>query len=69
MYSNAVRILSKGYLPLCLLAPTKLHEILKEVRKAFQISNPDYNIFINRLHSYYNMKLVTFGFNKKKETR
>ena len=29
-------------------------------------TNPDYNIVIKRLHFYYNMKLVTFGIDQKK---
>ena len=33
-YSKAIRILSKGYLPIYLLPPSKLERILKEVRKA-----------------------------------
>ena len=34
MYSKAIRILSKGYLPISLLPPSKLEKILKEVRIA-----------------------------------
>ena len=44
----------------------KLQEILKEVKKAIQISKPDYNIVIKRLHLYYDMKLVTFGINEER---
>ena len=29
-------------------------------------TNPDYNIVIKRLHLYYNMKLVTFGIDRKR---
>ena len=32
LYSKAIRVLSKGYLPISLLPPSKLEEILKEVR-------------------------------------
>ena len=60
MYANAIRVLSKGYLPISLMPPTKLQEILDEVKKAIQISNPDYDVVIKRLHLYYDMKLVTF---------
>ena len=31
IYSKAIRILSKGYLPISLLLPTKLNKILQEV--------------------------------------
>ena len=44
----------------------KLQEILNEVKKAIQITNPDYNIVIQRLHLYYDMKLVTFGINEER---
>ena len=66
MNANAIRVLSKGYLPISLLPPSKLQEILKEVKKAIQISNPDYNITIKRLQVYYDMKLVTIGFNEER---
>ena len=61
MYGKAISILSKGYLPISLLPPSKLWEILGKVKKAIQTTNTDYNIVIKRLHSYYDMKLVTFG--------
>ena len=34
IYSKAIRILSKGYLPISLLPPSKLERILSEVRVA-----------------------------------
>ena len=34
LYSKAIRVLSKGYLPISLLPPSKLEKILKEVRIA-----------------------------------
>ena len=43
-------VLSKGYLPISLLPPMRLQEILNEVKEAFQISNPDYDILIKRSH-------------------
>ena len=61
MYAKVIRILSKGYLPISLLLPSKLQEILGKVKKAIQISNPDYNIVIKRLHLYYDIKSVSFG--------
>ena len=54
MYANVIRVLLKGYLSF--LFPNKLHEILDEVRQASQISNPDYDVVIERLHLYYDMK-------------
>ena len=41
-----------------LLLPSKLQEIVGEVKKAIQIANPDYDIIIKGLHLYYDMKLV-----------
>ena len=37
MYEKAIRILSKGYLPISLLPPSKLQEILGEVKKAIEL--------------------------------
>ena len=61
IYATAIRILAKGYLPISLITPLKLKEILKEVRTAVRKTNPDYGLVIKRLHLYYDMKLVTFG--------
>ena len=58
-YAKTTGILLKSNLPISPLPPSKLQEIL-EVKKTIQITNPDYNIVIKRLHLYYNMKLVTF---------
>ena len=66
MYANVIRILSKGYLPFSLLPPMKIKEILNEVKKSIQITNPDYDIFIKRLHLNYDMKLVTFCINEER---
>ena len=58
LYTSAIRIFAKGYLPNTLVSPSKLKEILNEIRMASWTSNPDYDLVINRLHLYYNMKLV-----------
>ena len=65
-YSKAIRILSKGYLLIYLLPPSKLEKILKEVRKAITKLNEDYDLVLTRLYVYYDMKLVTFGTDKKR---
>ena len=65
-YSKAIRILSKGYLARYLLPPSKLKKILKEVRKAINKSHKDYDMVLTRLYLYYDMKLVTFGIDKKR---
>ena len=66
IYTSAIRILAKGYLPIPLVTPSKLREILNEVKPAIQKTNPDYDLVIDRLHLYYNMQLVTFGIEKDK---
>ena len=60
LYSIAIRVLSKGYLPISLLPPSKLEKILSEVRVAIAKSNKDYDLVLTRLYLYYDMKLVTF---------
>ena len=61
LYSKAIRVLSKGYLPISLLPPSKLEKILREVRIAIAKSNKDYDLVLMRLYLYYDMKLVMFG--------
>ena len=61
IYAKVVRILAKGYLPISLITPYKLQEIIHLVKEALIRSNPDYDMVIKRLYLYYNMKLVTFG--------
>ena len=65
-YSQAIRVLSKGYLPMTLLLPSKLNIILQKVRDTVQNNNKDYDILIKRLYLYYDMKLVTFGIDDKR---
>ena len=65
MYTSAIRIFAKWYLPNTLLTPEKLQEILHEVRKTLWVTNPDYNLVIDRLHLYYDMQLATFGIDKE----
>ena len=55
-YSKAIRILSKGYLPITLITPSKLEVILQHGQLAITKSNQDYEIVLNRLYLYYNMK-------------
>ena len=66
IYSIAIRILSKGYLPIYLLPLSKLEKILSEVRKVITKSNKNYDLGLTRLYLYYNMKLVTFGIDNKR---
>ena len=66
LYSKAIRVLSKGYLPISLLPPSKLEKILKEVRITIAKSNKDYDLVLTRLYLYYDMKLATFKIDNQK---
>ena len=61
-----MRILATGYLPISLITPYKLQEIINSVKETLIKSNPDYDIVIKRLHLYYNMKLATFRIDQKR---
>ena len=65
-YLKAIRILSKGYLQKTLITPSKLEAILKQVQIAIAKTNQDYELVLNRLYLYYDMKLVTFGIDSQK---
>ena len=65
-YSKAIRILPKGYLPISLIPPSKLEAILHQVQVAITKSNQDYELVLNTLYLYYDMKLVTFGIDYQK---
>ena len=58
--------MAKGYLPNTLVTPFKLKEILSEIRKTLQVTNPDNDLEIDRLHVYYDMQLVTLGIDRDK---
>ena len=53
-------------MPISLITPSKVKEILNDVRHAICKTNPDYDLFIKQLHLYYDMKLVTFGIDKNR---
>ena len=63
-YVSAIRVLVKGYLPNTLIKPANLQEILTAVKKTLQITNPDYDLVLDRLHLYYDMLLVTSSIDK-----
>ena len=66
MYAKVIRILLNGYLPITLLPPSKVERILNEVRMALSKTNKDYNLVLTCLCLYYDMKLVTFGIDEKR---
>ena len=53
-------------MPISLVTPLKLKQILDSVKETLIKTNPDYNIVIKRLHLYYDMKLVTFRIDRKR---
>ena len=65
-YSKAIHIFSKGYLPISLIPPSKLEKILQQVKAALAKTNRNYDMVLNRLYLYYDMKLVTFGIDQDK---
>ena len=65
-YSQAIHILSKGYLPINLMPPSKLEAILQQVNTALAKTNKNYDLVLNRLYLNYDMKLVTFGIDQDK---
>ena len=64
IYTTSNRILAKGYLHISLMTPSKLREILSDVKIAIRKTNPDYNLVIDRLQLYYDMQLGMFGIDK-----
>ena len=67
LYTSAVRILAKGYLPNTLVTPSKLQDILNNVKTALWATYLDYNLVIDRLYLYYNMQLGTFHIDRDKD--
>ena len=41
-----------------------MQETLTEVKESLHTTNSDYDLVLERLHLYYDMKLVTFGIDK-----
>ena len=66
IYTTSIRILAKGYLPISLVNPSKLREILSDVKTAIQKTNPDYDLVMDRLHLYYDMQYSHFALIKTK---
>ena len=49
-YSCAIRILSKGYLPISLLPPSKLSRILQEVKQVLLKTNKNHGLVIKGMY-------------------
>ena len=65
-YSRVIHVLSKGYLPISLIPPSKLETILQQVKAALAKTNKNYDLVLNRLYLYCDMKLVMFGIDNDK---
>ena len=60
IYATSIIILAT----ISLVTPSKLREILNDVKTAIQKTNPDYDLVRDRLHLFYHIQLVTFGIYK-----
>ena len=60
-YTHAIRVLSRGYLPISLLPPSKFAKILHEVAQVLSKTNKNYGLVLKGMYKYYDMKLVMFG--------
>ena len=58
---QAIRVLSKGYLPILLLPPSKLTKILHVVKQVFSKTNKNYGLVLKGMYKHYDVKLVIFG--------
>ena len=65
-YAQAIRVLSKGYLPISLLPPSKLSKILHEVKQVLSKTNKNYGLVLKGVYKYYDMTLVTFSIDQDK---
>ena len=65
-YLHTIRILSKGYLPISLLPPSKLARILQEVKQVLLKTNKNYGLVIKGIYTYYDMKLMMFGIDQNR---
>ena len=65
-YLQAIRILSKGYLPISLLPPSTLSKILQKVKQVLLKTNKNYGLVIKGMYKYYDIKLITFGIDQNR---
>ena len=54
-------IIQRLFIYISLISPCKLETILQQVKAALAKTNKNYDLVLNRLYLYYDMKLVTFG--------
>ena len=57
-------ILSTEHLPITLLSSTQLTHMLEEVKATLQKTNQDLSLLFYDVYCYYDMKLISSGYNK-----
>ena len=60
-YIDTICTLSTGYLPIRLIPPSQLNEMITQGKKTVTKRSIEFGVVIKRLHLYYDIKLVTFG--------
>lgn len=60
--------LSQGYLPAEIFPPSVLNGIIEQVKEAVDSSHPEYEVALENVANYYDMKLVTYGVDKTDHT-
>ena len=50
IYATSIRVLAQWYLPISLITPSKLQEILSEVKIAVRKAHPDYDLVIDFIY-------------------
>ena len=61
---EAYDILSMGQSPIALISPTTLTHMLDQVKAALQKTHLDYTLLFPESYYYYDMKLVSFGYDR-----
>ena len=61
----SIETLSKGYLPSHLISHDQLAQISRSALLMVKKTNPEYDLALPHITSYYDMKLVTFGVDKQ----
>ena len=61
---NAIRILSRGYIPINLIPPTQLLKMIAQVEETVQKTDPEYELAIKNPSLYYDLKLASYGIDK-----
>lgn len=58
---KGIATLSRGYLPVELFPPSRLTEMVNSVKLVLAKDFPDFQVALDQLHDFYDMKLVTFA--------